>query len=190
MVVGMFLVGAWLVRSGAMAEPAAHRRLFVRLALWGGVLGLAITLWSIAVDPDPVMDPGAPGAVAMFAMGLHMLGSPLMALAYVGLVVLAWERGARWLAVLAPAGRMALTNYLVQSVVGTLLFYGYGFGLWGDVSRAGQTLLVLVVFALQVAASHWWLARFRFGPVEWLWRAFTYLQRPPMRLDAGLPGVA
>lgn len=190
MVVGMFLLGAWLVRSGAMADPAAHRRLFVRLAAWGGAVGLALTLWSVAVDPDPVMDPGAGGAVPMFAMALHVLGSPLMALAYVGLVVLAWARGVRWLAVLAPAGRMALTNYLLQSVVGTLLFYGYGLGLWGDVSRAGQTLIVLVVFALQVAASHWWLARFRFGPAEWLWRAFTYLQRPPMRRVVAVPATA
>ena len=181
MVLGMFLVGAWLVRSGAMADPAAHRRLFVRLALWGGVLGLAITSWSLAIDPDPAMDPAAPSAAPMVAMALHMLGSPLMALAYVGIVVLAWQSGARWLGVLAPAGRMALTNYLLQSLVGTLLFYGYGLGLWGDVSRAGQTLVVVVVFALQVVASRWWLDRFRFGPVEWLWRAFTYLQRPPMR---------
>ena len=190
MVLGMFLVGAWLVRSGAMADPAAHRRLFVRLALWGGVLGLAVTLWSIAIDPDPTMDPAAPAAAPMVAMALHMLGSPLLALAYIGLVVLAWPSGARWLGVLAPAGRMALTNYLLQSLVGTLLFYGYGLGLWGDVSRAGQTLIVVVVFSLQVVASRWWLERFRFGPVEWLWRAFTYLQRPAMRRPAAVSAAA
>lgn len=190
MVLGMFLVGAWLVRSGAMADPGAHRRLFVRLVLWGGVLGLAVTLWSLAIDPDPAMDPAAPAAAPMVAMALHMLGSPLMALAYVGIVVLAWQSGARWLGVLAPAGRMALTNYLVQSLVGTLLFYGYGLGLWGDVSRAAQTLIVIVVFALQVVASRWWLEHFRFGPVEWVWRAFTYLQRPPMRRPVAVPVAA
>ncbi len=190
MVLGMFLVGAWLVRSGAMADPGAHRRLFVRLALWGGVLGLALTLWSLAIDPDPAMDPAAPAAAPMVAMALHMLGSPLMALAYVGIVVLAWPSGARWLGVFAPAGRMALTNYLLQSLVGTLLFYGYGLGLWGDVSRAGQTLIVVAVFALQVVASRWWLGRFRFGPAEWLWRALTYLQWPAMRRRAAVPAAA
>ena len=190
MVLGMFLVGAWLVRSGAMADPAGRRRLFARLAWWGGGLGLALTAWSIAIAPDPVMDPAAPSAAPMVAMALHMAGSPLMALAYIGLVVLAWQAGARWLAVLAPAGRMALTNYLLQSLVGTLLFYGYGLGLWGDVSRAGQTGIVLGVFALQVAASHWWLARFRMGPVEWLWRAFTYLQWPAMRRAPAVPAAA
>ena len=153
-------------------------------------VGLALTAWSIAIAPDPVMDPAAPSAAPMVAMALHMAGSPLMALAYIGLVVLAWQAGARWLAVLAPAGRMALTNYLLQSLVGTLLFYGYGLGLWGDVSRAGQTGIVLGVFALQVAASHWWLARFRMGPVEWLWRAFTYLQWPAMRRAPAVPAAA
>ncbi|HET8818794.1 MAG TPA: DUF418 domain-containing protein [Xanthomonadaceae bacterium] len=190
MVVGMFLVGAWLVRSGAMADPAGHRGLFVRLATWGGILGLALTLWSIAVAPNPAMDPAAPAAAPLVAMALHMAGSPLMALGYTGLVVLAWQAGARWLSVLAPAGRMALTHYLLQSVVGTLLFYGYGLGLWGDVSRAGQTLIVLVVFAVQVAASHWWLARFRFGPFEWLWRTFTYLRAPTMRRAIAAPATA
>lgn len=190
MVLGMFLVGAWLVRSGAMADPASRRRLFSRLAWWGGGVGLALTAWSIAISPDPVMDPAAPAAAPLVAMALHMTGSALMALAYIGIVVLAWQAGARWLGVLAPAGRMALTHYLLQSLVGTLLFYGYGLGLWGDVSRAGQTGIVLVVFALQVAASHWWLARFRMGPVEWLWRAFTYLAWPAMRRGPAAPVAA
>lgn len=190
MVLGMFLVGAWLVRSGAMADPASRRRLFSRLAWWGGGAGLALTAWSIAISPDPVMDPAAPAAAPLVAMALHMTGSALMALAYIGIVVLAWQAGARWLGVLAPAGRMALTHYLLQSLVGTLLFYGYGLGLWGDVSRAGQTGIVLVVFALQVAASHWWLARFRMGPVEWLWRAFTYLAWPAMRRGPAAPVAA
>ena len=74
---------------------------------------------------------------------------------------------------------MALSNYLLQSLVGILVFHGYGLGLWGA-GRTAQVLLVLVVFAGQVALSHWWLARFRYGPVEWVWRAATYLHLPPM----------
>ena len=190
LVLGMFLIGAWLVRSGAMSEPAAHRRMFVRLAWLGGLAGLALTLASVAINPNPNMVAGA-DPDAMMAMTLHMAGSPLMALAFVGIVVLALQRGAAWLRAVAPAGRMALTNYLAQSVIGTLLFYGYGLGLWGGVSRAWQVLGVGVVFALQVALSRWWLSRFRYGPMEWLWRAFTYLQWPPMRRASGpVPPVA
>ena len=76
---------------------------------------------------------------------------------------------------------MALTNYLKQSVIGTLVFYGYGLGLWGQVPRSGQVIGVVVVFLLQVLASRWWLERFRYGPLEWAWRAFTYWQVPPLR---------
>jgi uncharacterized membrane protein YeiB len=84
---------------------------------------------------------------------------------------------------------MALTTYLMQSLVCMGVFYGFGLGQWG-LPRAQQVLFVVVVFALQVAFSHWWLARFRYGPMEWLWRGFTYRQMPPWRIDrrhAGAP---
>ena len=84
--------------------------------------------------------------------------------------------------VLAPVGRMALTNYLLQSIVCTLIFYGYGLGYFEQLPRAWQVPFVLVFFALQVAFSHWWLARFRYGPMEWIWRGCTYGRRPPMRV--------
>ena len=105
-----------------------------------------------------------------------------MALGYMGVMVLllqsrAWARFLGWL---APAGRMALTNYLSQTVVCSLVFYGYGFGQWG-MPRAWQVVFVAAVFAAQVLLSHWWLRRFRYGPMEWLWRAVTYLQVPRMR---------
>lgn len=184
MVLGLFLLGAWLVRSGAIVTPVAHRRLFARLLWIGGPLGLAITLASVMIDPNPHTGGSQPMGRALFAMTLHMLAAPLMALAYMALVVFALQRGGRWLRGLAPAGRMALSNYLMQSLVGTLVFYGYGLGLWGQVARAWQVLGVVAVFALQLQLSRWWLARFRYGPVEWLWRAFTYWRWPPMRRAA------
>jgi uncharacterized protein len=76
---------------------------------------------------------------------------------------------------------MALSNYLMQSLIGTLLFYGYGLALWGHVGRAWQAVGVLAVFALQMLGSRWWLARFRFGPVEWVWRCITYGRIVPIR---------
>jgi uncharacterized membrane protein YeiB len=76
---------------------------------------------------------------------------------------------------------MALTNYLMQSVICMVVFYGYGLGRWG-MPRAEQVLFVVLVYAAQIAFSHWWLARFRYGPMEWLWRGFTYRQVPPLRI--------
>jgi uncharacterized protein len=178
---GVFLIGASLLRSGAIAHPAAHAGLHRALrwiALPAGV-ALALASASIAVQFDMDADSGR----ALVAMSLMLLASPLMSLGYLSWTLRALQTriGARVFGLLAPAGRMALTNYLLQSLVGTLVFYGYGLGLWGRVAHRWQLLGVLVLFALQVAASRLWLAHFRFGPVEWLWRACTYGRFPPMR---------
>ena len=77
---------------------------------------------------------------------------------------------------------MGLTTYLTQSVVCTLLFYNYGLGLYGKVGFAGMLGISVLLYSSQMAVSTWWLKRFRFGPVEWLWRKLTYGEVPPMRL--------
>ena len=76
---------------------------------------------------------------------------------------------------------MALSNYLLQSLICTTIFYGYGLGLFGQVGAAAGIMLTIVIYALQIPWSHWWLARFHFGPAEWLWRTLTYGQRQPFR---------
>ena len=184
-VLGVFLVGAWLVRSGIMREPAAHLPVFRRMALVGIPVGLGLALVGAAIETTHVR--GINDARFQLALALDTLGALPASLGYIGALVLAFHGPMRRvLGLLAPAGRMALTNYLLQSLVGILLFHGYGLGLWG-MGRAAQLLLVLLVFAAQVAASHWWLRRFRYGPVEWLWRAATYLRFPPMRRPQALP---
>ncbi len=125
------------------------------------------------------------GAAAQTAAQIANL---LMMLGYLSAIVLAmqlpaWAGRLRWL---APAGRMALTNYLTQSVVCTLVFYGYGFGYFERLPRAWQPLFVLALFALQVMLSRWWLSRYRFGPMEWLWRWLTSARRPAMRREPAL----
>jgi uncharacterized protein len=80
----------------------------------------------------------------------------------------------------AAVGRMALSNYLMHSIILTTVFYGYGLGLYGSISRFGQMGFVVAVIALQLLLSPWWLARYRFGPLEWLWRSLTYWKRQPM----------
>ena len=75
---------------------------------------------------------------------------------------------------LAPAGRMALTTYVTQTLIGILLFYGIGLGLLGQIGLIEGTLLALAIFALQCEASALWLRRFHYGPIEWLWRRATY----------------
>lgn len=180
-ILGLFLVGAWFTRSEAIARPHEHARLFARLRWVALPVGLAMVLGSYWLVPT--MDFGRLDLTASSAQVLQMLGGAVMALGYMAWFVRGLQSPVigRFLGLLAPAGRMALTNYLMQSLVCTWIFYGYGLGYFEQLPRAWQPLFVVTLFGLQVALSHWWLARFRFGPMEWLWRAATYLQLPPMR---------
>ena len=82
---------------------------------------------------------------------------------------------------LAAVGRMALSNYIAQSLLTTFVFHGWGLGLFGHLQRGEQMLIVVAVWLLQLTWSPWWLARFRFGPLEWLWRCLTYWRLQPFR---------
>lgn len=179
----MFLIGFWYVRRGIVGDLRRHLPLFRRLAAWTLPLGLAMTLMALALHP-PVFVPGQgrqPSALA--GNGLFMWAALPLSIGYfAALVCLVHTRiGAKLLSPLRWAGQMALTNYIGASVIGTLFFFGYGLGYWGQVSRLGQMLFVLVVFALQLAFSKFWLSKFRYGPLEWLWRAITYWKWPPLR---------
>jgi len=181
MLVSMFLLGVWFVRSGVMQDTAMHLALFRKLALYGlpAGIGLGLLTGFIAMSHTPGDRHDGWG----IAQGLLMLGNLPACLGYVGLVVtmLHSRTGLSRIRVLAPLGRMALTNYLMQSLICMSFFYGFGLGHWG-MPRAQQVLFVVAVYAAQIALSHWWLARFRYGPMEWLWRSFTYRQVPPLRI--------
>ena len=181
---GVFLFGAWFMRSGVVRDSAAHLSLFRRLRNLGFGIGLPLMLWS--AWSHPTMSFSELTIAGSAAQAAAQVANLLLMLAYMSVIVLAmqqpaWAQRLRWL---APAGRMALTNYLMQSLVCTLVFYGYGLGYFEQLPRAWQPLFVLVVFGLQVLLSHWWLARFRYGPMEWLWRWMTYGTRPALRVAA------
>jgi len=179
---GVFLFGAWFVRSSVIRETAAHLPWFRRLRNFGLGIGLPLMAWSAWAHPTMNFSEISFGSATAQAAG--QVANLLMMLGYMAVIVLAmqqpaWARRLRWL---APAGRMALTNYLMQSVICTAIFYGYGLGYFERLPRAWQPLFVVALFALQVIFSRWWLARHRLGPMEWLWRWLTYGQRPPMRI--------
>lgn len=179
-VVGMFLLGAWFIRAGVMRAPQAHAALFHRLLWLGGVFGTVLVV--IAMQNMEGTDMAVPTVALAVGTTWMSLGSLLLCLAYTSALVLLTVGPLPvlrdWL---GPIGRMALTNYLLQSMAFSTLFYGYGFGLWGQVPRAQQVLLVLAFFVVQMLLSRWWMARFRYGPVEWVWRALTYGMAPTMR---------
>jgi uncharacterized protein len=182
-VFGMFLIGFVAARRLIFRDIAAHRALLRRVLVAGLALGLTanlVWLWiRIGLSPAFVSWTGVAETVG------YALGVAPLALAYAAGFALLWEQPwwHRQLLRLAPAGRMALTNYLMQSVIGIALFYGIGLGWTGRVGPALVLPLVVLIFVAQVQLSAVWLRRFRYGPVEWLWRSLTYGQW--QRLRAG-----
>jgi len=153
---GLFLLGAFLWRSGVLRRAG-------ELSGWFFVAGLAALIASIDAGPS--------------------LAAVTLALAYGAIIVGAASTplGARLLGWAAPLGRMAFTNYLMQSLIFGAVFYGYGFGMFGQLGVSAALGFGTVVYFAQVIASQWWLARFNFGPLEWLWRTLMYGQIQPMR---------
>ena len=184
----MFLLGIWFVRSGVMEHPAQHLAFFRKLALAGLPVGIGLGLVTCFIAMSHT--PGERYDGWNIARGLVMLGNLPACLGYVGLVVtmLHSRTPLSRIRVLAPLGRMALTTYLMQSLICMTFFYGFGLGHWG-LPRVQQVLFVALVYAAQIVFSHWWLTRFRYGPMEWVWRGFTYRQVPPLRI-AGMPVAA
>ncbi|MEL7060309.1 MAG: DUF418 domain-containing protein [Acidobacteriota bacterium] len=188
-ILSMMLWGMAAMKLGIFAaqrSPSFYRRMIT----FGYGIGLPLVVMSCwrlaAVDWDPP-------TVQAFDFMWNWFGSVAMAIGHVGVVM--WicraEHFARWRGWMASTGRMAFTNYLMQSVLCTTLFYGYGFGLFGHVERPWLMAIVAVVWVVQVVASVWWLGRFRFGPAEWLWRTLTYGRAPAMRREpAAVPATA
>jgi uncharacterized protein len=181
-VLGMFVLGLYIGRRGIFSNLAPHLPWIRRLrwpALGLGLAGnFAFTAFHEMSNPA---EPSLPGLGAQIG---YLLGGPALTFFYVSTLIVWWqsESGRRRLRPLAAVGRMALTNYLVQSIVCTLIFYGYGLGFFGRMGPALGLLLTVAIYALQIPLSNWWLRRYRFGPAEWLWRTLTYGKAQPMRL--------
>ncbi len=179
---GLMLVGMGLYKLG-VATGERSRRFYRRMAAIGLTLGLPLSaagvLYAHLVDFRFER--------AMFQGALfNYVGSLGAFLGYTALVMLFVRSGVlpRLRARLAAVGRMALTNYVGQSVLATLVFYGHGLALFERAGPLGRMTFVAGIWALQLAWSSWWLARYRFGPLEWLWRSLSYRRRQPMRLGS------
>ncbi len=190
---GLFLLGVWAVRRGIAHEPCHHVRLLRRLFAWGLVIGVPAGAL-LATLMIPLRPPSGRG---LFAAGIASIGTPALGVAYAAGLTLALQRPI-WRHLGKPfacVGRMSLTNYVLQSVFGGALFYGYGLGLWGRVGITWSIAFIAAIFSIQVVASASWLRWFDYGPLEWLWRSLTYgrwlsLRRPPTAAPASSRVVA
>jgi uncharacterized protein len=174
----LFLLGVLVWRTGLLRDPERYRRLLIGIAVVGLVLGLGMSLLTL---------PG-PGSslriLAPLVSALTTLAPVVLAIGYGATCVALYTftRLNRLLGLLGPLGRMAFSNYLAQSLVFGWIFFGYGLGLFGRLGASQAMLLGIAVYIAQVLISHWWLKRFRFGPMEWLWRTLMYGVRQPWRV--------
>ena len=173
---GTVLLGMALYKWGVLTGERSTR-LYRRLVA-GGVVGVATVLAGVWYIEANEWSAGA----ALFWRQFNYVGSLLVAGGYVGLVTLYARRrpDGPVTRAFAAVGRTAFTNYLLQSVVATTVFYGHGLGLFGAVSRAEALGMVVAFWAIEILVSVAWLRRYRFGPVEWVWRTLTYGERQPI----------
>ncbi len=175
---GLMLIGMALFKRDVFSARRSPR-FYAALIAVAVAVGLPLQAYGLSLD----FERGWPVWSFFVGMQFNYWPSIAVSLGYVGLVMLVCRTAAlrRFTRPFAAVGQTALTNYLLQTILCTTIFYGHGLGWFGSVDRVGQIGVVAGVWALQLIASPLWLRRFRFGLAEWAWRSLTYGVRPPLR---------
>jgi len=180
--VPIFILGFWLVITEKITKHQQHQTFFKTLARVGLAVGIPLNIASILIVQHPAA--GISGILQGVGQILFYIAQYLLSAGYLGLVVCALnkQKWQKFFSAFSPMGQMALTNYLMHSVILTSIFYGYAGGQYGEISRAPQMLIVIAIIVAQIIFSKWWLNRYRFGPMEWVWRSLTYNKMQPLKL--------
>lgn len=174
----LFLLGMLAIRCGVFEEPRRWARVIAGFMIFG-VAGWAASRWLIPFWQQQL----GPSLLAALVSGLGLVQEQWLAFTYIGALLLVAAYRSAWLRHFAPlawVGRMALTNYLLQIAVMDVLFAGYGLHL--SIREGMVVPATVLLFGAQIAFSRFWLTRFRYGPVEWLWRSLTYGNWSPMNI--------
>jgi uncharacterized protein len=181
-ILAMFLLGFYAYRLGVFQDLSANKVLIRRVLIWGMSLGIIGNLvFAVLAGHETVIPPTLAGIGGVIT---YAFGVPALALGIAALVATLWQKES-WKNVLtffAPVGRMALTNYLMQTVICVTIFYGYGFGQFGQFGALTATLIALSIFLVQIILSTLWLQYFAYGPMEWIWRQLTYQKRLSLKV--------
>ncbi|WLR47581.1 DUF418 domain-containing protein [Halobacillus litoralis] len=168
----MFLFGMYFCRKRWLHKPIDHLRSIKNVWVLTGILFLIFKA-----------GPHLFGSPEWFQLAQDSIGGSASAIFYVSSITLLFQTsiGARIVHPLTWVGRMSLSNYILQSLISFILFYSVGFGWYGDVPPIGSLMIVLVIFTGQIFVSKAWLKKFRYGPLEWLWRTLTYGKKQPLK---------
>lgn len=175
-VLGMFLLGFYAGRKMIYANLENYVSLFKKIRRWGFIIGIPASLAMVYAEIDGKAIPNARGLLDTF---FYAAGVVPLSLAYASVICLHWikRKEKSKLKVLAPVGRMALTNYLMQTILGIVIYYGVGLGFGGNIGPAIFFPVAIGCYVLQVIYSNLWFKYFNYGPFEWIWRMLTYGKR-------------
>ncbi|MEL7271523.1 MAG: DUF418 domain-containing protein [Bacteroidota bacterium] len=180
-VLAMFLLGFYVAKNRWFAAIPKRKEQLKKIMLWCAVIGIPCNLvmaHMMTTDAYYTMAPSGIIEPLVYAFGVPALG-----MCYACAIALAYQKPRYNLILnrLAPFGRMALTNYLMQSLICCLIFKSYGLGLFGSMGPLFFTLIGIGILAFQIIFSNWWLTQYQYGPAEWLWRSLTYRKLQPFK---------
>ena len=177
---GLFILGLYVAKKRIFEHLSLHIK-GIKKWLW---ISLAISLFAVllyALFGEKLFAPG--GLIGLLGSFLGEVFSPALSMVYVACFILLFqkEKWQNWLSGLVPMGKMGLTTYLTQTVLGVLIFYGYGLNLMDVIGNSISFAIGIIIFITQIYFSKWWLKNYYYGPFEWLWRSLTYFKAQPMR---------
>lgn len=179
-VMGLMLLGMALLKMGVLSAMKSTK-FYIILAVIGYGIGIPVSVIASNGMIENNFD-----IVHLFMIGnqLKYVSFILIALGHISVVMLIYKLSLfkKLTYSLSCVGRMALTNYLLTSIICTTIFYGFGLGWFNNFERFELIFFVFPIWILQLLVSSWWLQRFRFGPAEWIWRSLTYWKKQPMKL--------
>ena len=169
-VLGIFLIGIWSGRKILNENILSDSKLLKKIALWGFIIGLPVSIFRTTID--------------FFIEGNHFwefmnyvtyaLGTVPLAIAYTASVALACQNKTTILKWFAPVGQMALSSYIFQTFISVFIFHGIGLGHRGEFSFSAIIAITIGIFIVQILFCRWWLSKFKYGQLEWVWRQLTY----------------
>jgi uncharacterized protein len=173
-VMAMFLIGFLTGRRGYLHNSKDHHALFTRVFRLGLILGIVFNALYVISFRHSGM--GTPSIATFISTAMHTLGGISFGFAFIAGFAIMFNKGRYELLkmLFAPIGKMALTNYLMHSVIAVFLFHSYGLGLFGKIQMWQGIIITIIIFTFQIVLSNLWLRYFRYGPMEYLWRVLTY----------------
>ena len=180
---GFFLLGLYTGRIGFFLKLQENKKLIKKVLIGSIILFVVSIVLTALIFMQLGQNVTFDNWPAMAGLTAFDLNNIAMTFILITLFVMGYKKvkGRKWLGKFAPYGRMALTNYVSQTLLGTFLFFGWGLGYLVELRNSYTFLISILVIIVQMLLSKWWLAKFQYGPLEWLWRSITFFKWYPLR---------